>query len=510
MTQAYGGRLRAFLAQNTVNRGRSFLTGFGITALLQSSTATILMTLSFVRQAMIGLPAAIAIMIGADLSTTVVAQVLSLDLSWLSPMLIIVGFVVATKSGRGSKNANVGHMLTGLGLILLALTLLRAAVDPLKDAPLLLDMLTGLAAEPLLAILFSAMLTVLMHSSLATVLLYSSLAIQGVIGADLGILLIMGANIGSTVIPFMLTYNDGAAVRRLTTLNLLMRGGLVIVLLPFVHQIAELSALMSDDPARQIVNLHTGFSLLMAMLALPFVQAIARFGYKVIRPSAKKRGDSDSLYLNEGMLDKPTIALAGAAREALRMADLVESMTGKAFEALKTHNESLLAEAKAHDEKLGKLFNGIKMFLSRLQHDALNAEETRQVQRIMAFATNLEHCGDIIQHSMADTILKKVNAKDSFSPEGWDEIRGFHKAVMENMQIAQSVFISTSTQLASEMIETKKRLKRLEFESRRKHFNRLSEQQPQSLATSGIHIDLMRDLGRINSHMTSIAYETME
>ena len=509
MTQAYGGKLRSVLAQNTSNRFKSFATGFTITALLQSSTATILMALSFVQQSLIALPMGIAIVMGADLSTTIVAQVLSLDISWLSPFLIIIGYVLAVKSERGSKGANIGHMITGLGLILLALALLRDSIEPLRDAPLLVQMLDGLRSEPVLAIAFSAILAVILHSSLAAILFYSSMAVQGIIPLELSILLVLGTNIGSSFIPFMLTYGNGGSVRRITTVNLLLRGVLTVVSVLCIPLIVKVSFLISENPAQQIVNLHTGLNLAIAVLFLPFVGTLTKLSYKLIKPGKGNRSDNGTMYLDETALDKPTIALAGAARETLRMADLVENMTEQVFEAMKAHNQALLNEVKERDNKLNELFGTIKIFLARLKHDALNSEETLQVQRILTFATNLEHCGDIIKHSLYDTVHQKIEAQDLFSPEGWEEIKTFHKAVVDNMQIAQSVFISQSIQLAGEMIETKKRLKHVEFDSRRKHFNRLSQQQPQTLATSGIHVDLMRDLGRINSYMTAIAYETM-
>jgi phosphate:Na+ symporter len=509
MTQAYGGQLRGFLAQGTSNRFRSFLSGMGLTMLTQSSTATILMTLSFARQSLIGLPAALALILGADLATTLVAQVLSLDVSWISPILLIIGYVTAARSERGSKGANIGHMITGVGLVLLSLTLLREAVDPLRDAPLLIEMLEGLGSEPALAVLFSAILAWILHSSLATILFYSAMAFEGIISPELGVLLVLGANIGSAFIPFLLTYQDGPIVRRITTLNLIMRSIVLLGLVPFVPLIIDISSLITDEAGRQIVNMHTGFNLVICLIYLPFVQILAKIAYKHLQNKASTGNESDIMYLDENALDKPTIALAGAARETLRMADIVETMTKQSFEAMKNHDEKLLRRARESDQKLDVLFDKIKLFLSRLKHDGLSAEETAQVRRILAFATNLEHCGDLIENSLTDLVEKKIASKESFSPEGWEEIRTFYEAVIENMHTAQSVFISQSTKLAGELIEAKKHLKQVEFESRRKHFNRLSEKQPQSLATSSIHIDLVRDLGRLNSYMTAIAYETM-
>lgn len=507
ITSVFGGNVRAILSSSTSNRFKAFATGFGITALLQSSSATALMTLSFVKSASISLTAAIAVILGADLSTTIIAQILIFDLSLLSPALIIIGSM--TLSSEAPKRKAIGNALIGLGLILLSLTMIREVVAPLKDSTLLIQILESLQGEPILAILFSAILTWLMHSSLATILFYTALISKDIIGLDLGILFVLGANIGSACIPYIATYSQGAAVRRLTSLNLLMRGIIVALTIPFLTPIAAALQDLTTDSARQIVITHTGLNIALVLIFLPFTQKLATLGYNLIKDTHKDRAASSAHHLDESALDKPTIALAGATRETLRMADFVESMTIKAFEALQTNNQGLLKEAKDTDNQLDDVFQSTKIYLTRLKHDTLTQAETAQMEKIMAFATNLEHAGDLIQHSMSDTIQKKIEARENFSPEGWLEIKEFYNAVIDNIQTAQSVFISHCSQLAGEMIENKKHLKQREFQSRRKHFNRLSEKQPQSLATSTIHIDLMRDLGRINSYVTSVAYETL-
>lgn len=507
ITNAFGGNLRAILSSSTRNRFTAFGTGFGITALLQSSTATALMTTSFVKNAQISLTAAIAITIGADLSTTIVAQILIFDLSLLPPMLLICGTAALTRDN--TKTKAIGNALIGLGLILISLSMIRDITEPLKDSHLLVEILQGLSKEPPLAIIFSAILTWLMHSSLATVLFFAALTSQGIITLPLALLFVLGANIGGAFIPYIATYKEGTAVKRLTTLSLIMRGIVIVLAYPLIPLAESLITQITADPARQIVIAHTGFNVILVILFLPLTHILTKLGYALIKENISTQSNRDSYYLDESTLDKPTIALASAMRETLRMADLVETMTDQVFSAIKQNDQQLLEQAQGKDNQLDDTFRAIKLFLTRLKHDTLTEGETAQMEKIMAYATNLEHCGDLIQHSMSDTVKKKIATRDKFSDEGWKEIKDFYKAVIANMQTAQSVFISSSIELAGEMIETKKQLKQTEFKSRRQHFNRLSKQEPRSLATSTIHIDLMRDLGRINSYVTSVAYETL-
>lgn len=465
------------------------------------------MTLSFMNRNMLALAAALAVTLGADFSTTIIAQILIFDLSWLSPLLIIVGAILVKRFDGGSKYKSMGMALVGLGLMLLSLSMIREFSAPLKDSEILVEILQSLNGEPILAVLFAGILTYLLHSSLAMVLFYASLASQGLIPAELGILLVMGANLGSACIPFIASLKDTRAALRLGAGNLAMRGAMVLLLLPFASLLVTLmEPLMTGDAARQIVMFHTAFNGFLAIAFLPFVQTLAKRAEQII---PDKRVGSGSEHLTQEALSKPVMALSGASRVTLQMSDLITEMFEKSFQAIRANNSSLVQEAKQMDEKLDGLFNQIKFYLTQLEQNSMTAAELHQYRRIMAFATNLEHSGDVIQNSMSETILQKIELQEKFSAEGWVEIKNFHQTVKDNMQTAQSVFMSQSLSLAEEMLETKKQLKELERISRRNHFNRLSQRKPQSVATSGVHIDLMRDMGRINSYMTSIAYETV-
>ncbi len=506
--QHFGGELRNVLSYSTKNRIKSFLTGLGVTALTQSSTTTILMTSNFLDKKMIGLAAALTVTIGADLSTTIIAQILTFDLSWLSPALLAGGLFLSSKSR--TKTAAIGQCFIALGLALLALTLIREASEPLKDSELLVEILESLQQDPVFAVLFAAALTYVLHSSLATVLFFASLAGQGVLALDLSLYLILGANLGSSLVPFVATYKDGTEKRRLTVGNIIMKVccvALLWFLLPFC--VEQLNA-FTDDRARQVVIAHTGFSVVLAVLFLPLVTPMKHLMIKLIPNTPNKEGDENGiLYLDENSMGRPSVMLAAATRETLRMADLIETMLIKAFNAIKDNDALLLEEARVTDTLIDRIFRTIKDHLTQLDHDQLTAKEEVQYDAILSFSTHLEHCGDVMQHSMSKTIEKRINSKDMFSPEGWGEIKGFYKTVVANIETAQSVFISRSVELAEEMIRTKKELKRIELESRRNHFNRLSRRLPQTLATSDIHIDLMRDLGRINAYLTSVAYDTL-
>lgn len=509
-TRAYGTNLKHIISRSTNNRVKAFFSGVGVTALLQSSTATTLITASFIKKSMITTAAALAVIIGADLSTTLIAQILTFDLSWLSPILIIIGTILRIKEQHGGKSKHLARASIGLGMMLLSLSMIREISEPLKHSDVLPLILAPLQNEPVLAILFATLFTWLVHSSLAVVLVFSSLAANHIVSLDLGLYLVLGANVGGALIAYAATYSDGAKVRRITTGNLFMRIATLIVCFPFLHFIAGHLLTLDPSPARQIVHFHTGFNFALALIFLPITNFVAQKLERFIPEPPKPTGEDAPLYLDEGQLDTPTIALAGASRETLRLADLVQQMLEQTMEAM-IHGDSRLAQrARSTDKKVDSIYKEIKSYLTRLKHESLSSVESARYEQIITFATNLEHCGDIIEKSLIELVQKKIKKQTNFSHEGWLEIKDFHAHVLKNCQTAQSIFLSQSTDLATELIDEKKGLKHKELESSRKHFKRLRQGEPETIATSSLHLDILRDLRRVNSYITSVAYTILD
>lgn len=485
----------------------------GVTALLQSSTAAIILLISFVKRHKVSLGGALAVVIGADLATTLIAQVLTFDLSWLSPALIAIGVIGNTFWQKIPRMAHVSQIIIGLGLMLLSLALIRQAASPLAGSEILPLILYPLQYDPVMAVLIAALLTWILHSSLAAVLLFASFGASGVIGVELGLLLILGANLGGAIIPLVVTFNEGMHARRITLGNLMMRIVTLIGCFIFLDEIAAwLNQLTPGDSARQFVNFHTGFNLLLALIFLPLTPLMARILEKAL-PKKKKLGvqkEHHPQYLDEKALDTPVMALAAGARETLRMAEIVQDMLESSIEAFKQNDETLLKQISRRDNTVDKLYAKIKLYMTKLTREALDAEESRRYMHIITFATNLEHVGDIIDKSLLELARKKIRNKERFSDAGWSEIKTFHANVVENMQIAQTIFLSEDSELAQQLIEEKKRVSRAARASSEMHFGRLSAGLTASLATSSLHLDIIRDYRQINSYVTSVAYEILK
>lgn len=510
-SRAYGTNLRSAIAAGTKNRFLSFASGAAVTAILQSSTAAILITLSFVSKGFMTVSAALAVVIGADVATTLVAQILTFDLRWLSPVMISSGVVVFSLYQEGGRIQHIARVMIGIGFMLLALTMIREISQPLKTSEVLPLILAPLETEPMLAVCFAALFTWIVHSSLATVMLFATMAGHSVISLKLGIALILGANIGSAIIPLISTYKNGARVKRITVGNLGMKVVIVAACIITMPAILELLPRYLPGTAdRQIVNFHTAFNVALALVFMPFVKLYAQMLLKLFPENKDAQDDGAPAYLDATALDTPVIALAGAARETLRMAEIVERMLEKTIAVLEKGNDEQIAQIRAMDNRVDRLNHEIKFYLTRVSQESFDPKEADRYIQILTFSTNLENCGDIIDKNLMELATKKMRKQEKFSEKGFAEIKEFHAKVLKNMRMAQSIFLSEDPELAARLVENKRSVREAEIESSRSHFNRLRNRLTESMATSDLHLDIIRDLRRINSYITSVAYTIID
>lgn len=509
VTRAFGAQLRRLLAQGTASRPRAFALGVFVTAILQSSTATSLIIAGFAGRTMMTTAAALAVLLGADVGSTLVAQVLAFDLSLLSPLFLMVGMGVFLGVQRNPYR-QMGRAGIGLGLMLLSLTLIVGASEGLRDSALLQQVMQGLANEPLIAFLLAVLLTWLAHSSLAMVLLFLSLAGSGIIPLQLALVLVLGANVGAAIGPVAITSGEGALARRPALGNLMMRGVGALVALAFIPQVMELLALLGGSEARQVVNLHTAFNLALALVFLPLTGLVASLLARMLPESEIAESEGRPRHLEADALSTPSVALANAARETLRLGDMVESMLRQSIEVFRRDDSRLMKELSASDDEVDRLQEAIKLYLTRLSREEMEEQESQRHTAILTFTTNLEHIGDIIDKNLMELASKKIKNRYSFSDSGLADIERMHATVTSNMKLALNVFISEDATLARELLDQKVAMRELELETAERHYERISQGLAVSIETSALHLDVIRDLKRINSHLTSVAYPILE
>ncbi|RED49683.1 Na/Pi cotransporter family protein [Aestuariispira insulae] len=508
--RAFGNGLQAFLSHWLRNRFAAFGAGLGVTALVQSSTATCLMTADFAARGIVALPVALAIMLGADVATSLIAQVFSFDISWLSPILLFGGFLLHASS-KGKRPQNAGRIFIGLGLILLALGLIVASSEPLRASPTVPVIVGALDGEPLIAILLAAVLTWLAHSSLATVLLVCSLAATGAIPVGLALTLVLGANFGGALPPFLATLHGPREGRMVAVGNGLFKLTGCVIALPLLGLIQPYLATFDPDPVRMAVNMHTLFNLGLAVLFLPVVGLAAKLVERLIKDQDEGQPQEmhqRNLGYEEGL--DPAISLANASREVLRMGDLVDAMLADSMAAVREGGDpEVIAEIARRDDQIDRVYEAVKLYLAAVRRESLDEQESLQCGEIMAFCTNLEHIGDIAEN-LVDLAVKKEKRGLRFSPEGESELDQLFRRVHNNLRLALGVFISGEMSHARKLIQEKDEVRNLEKVAAENHYQRLEQGRPEAIETSAMHLDIIRDLKRINAHLTSVAYPILD
>jgi phosphate:Na+ symporter len=510
VTRAFGVELRKAVSIGTKNRIVGFFSGIGVTALLQSSTATTMIVTSFAGQGIITTVGGLAVVLGADVGTTIVAQILAFDLSWLSPVLLIAGYICYEVKDQSTTIRQMGRILIGLGLMLLALFLIKQSSAPLKESDILPLILAPLNYDPIFAILVGALLTWMFHSSLAIVLLLMSMVHNDVMELHLGLLLVLGANIGGVIAPLLSSLRDPPEATRIPLGNLIMRVvgvGLVLVNLEYFQH--WLNWLL-DDKARMIVTFHMMFNIAVAILFLPLLDIVHQLTRLIIPQRDDVPDISKPKYLDDRVLDTPTVALTNAARESLRIADLLDVMFQDAWLAIKSNNKAMVDKAQATDFVIDKIYKSIKAYLVRMGSESMTKDESRRHFQVLNFATNIEHVGDIIDKNLLALAEKKIRDGKHFSPEGEKELDELFNMVLDSVRLAQTVFISGDARLARQLVEDKALIKKAEVQASINHMARLQAGVKETENTSDLHMDIVRDMRRINSMMASIAYPILE
>ena len=507
--RVFGANLRQMLARSISNRFTAALSGIGVTALVQSSTATSLIVSSFVGQGLVSLPLALAVMLGADVGTSLMTVVFSFDLSWLSPLCIFVGVVLFLS--RPETNAGrFGRVLIGLGLMLMALKLVGTSTQVLTQAPAVRALLESLGSDLLLEITVGAFLAVVSYSSLAVVLLTATLVSTSVIASDVALGLVLGANLGSGLLAVVTTARSAIEVRRVPLGNLMFKVLGVAIAAPFVSLWLRHARPYLGEPASVVVMFHLAFNLLVGIAFIGWTQVVAGWVEKLLPKPQKSSLDSRLPHLDPSALTTPSLAISCAAREALYQADMVETMLRGMLEVIRKDDLALAEALRKMDDTVNELYSTIKYYLTKISREALDEHESRRWTDIISFTINMEQIGDIIERVLLDIEDKKIKPRRQFSEAGMAEIVELHERLTDNLRLGMSVFLNGDVRDAQKLLEEKARFRDLERAYASSHLGRLSANTLQSQETSSLHIDLISDLKRINSHICSIAYPILD
>lgn len=502
-----GPHLRRILSALTESRLRSFTSGIVLTVVSQSSLATALMVIGFMSAELVRGPQTIAILLGANVGTTLTVQLLAFRIYDYAVALVAIGTCLYLFT-RERATQGAGQGILGFGLVFLALKLMSEAVLPLKQSDGMKLLMGLLADSPFISLLVSAAVTVVLQHSAATLGIALVLATQGVLPIAQALPIVLGANLGNSVVPLIVTGGHLEA-RRLAVANLLMKSALALVALTLLSPFGWLVALTSQEATRQIANAHTLFNVALSVLFLPLTPWIARLVESIL-PLRNEAAVFRPKYLQKGLLDSPALALGEAARETLHMGDVVAGMFRDSITAFENNDDALCLEIRDRDDQVDILDKEIKLYLIRLSADGLTPEEGKRKMAILGFVHELENIGDVVARNLVELARKRIHKQYQFSKEGWAEIQDFHGKVAENLDIALAAFTNSDRELARKLLRHKEYLGDLERALRQCHLDRLEAGVRESIETTSIHLDVLSNVKRINSHLTAVAYPILE
>jgi phosphate:Na+ symporter len=511
VVRAFGDRLRNAIGRATANPVKAWATGMGVATAMQSSSATALLVVSFADRGLIALAPALALMLGADIGSTLAVQILAFKPTWLSSVLLIVGVPLFTASGSATVR-QVGRIVIGVALMIISLGIIVGASEPLRESPTLVYVLEAISGDLGLAFVFGAVIAWLAHSSLAAVLLVIALSSSGVVAIPFGVAFVLGANVGSAFIPMGIAFRTGGATaRRILIGNLVFRITGSVSLLALMMSFAIPLGFLGADPARALANVHTGFNVLLAIVFLPLTYLAAKLLERIMPDAHTDEGTVTRVrHLDEAALDRPAVALGAATREVMRIADTVQLMLQESINTFADGDERRLEEIARLDDEVDRLQEEVKLYLTKLTRQPLTEEDSRRCFDLILFTTNLEHAGDIIDKGILRLAARKKRNNLAFSQEGWAELQALHQRVVDQMRLAVTVFVTRDLDMARELVVEKDRFRDAERLATESHLQRLREGTLASIETSALHLDLLRDLKRITAHLTTAGYPILE
>ncbi len=509
--RTFGARLRSILGNALKTPARALLAGLGVTALLQSSTATGLMTAGFAAGGLIDLTPALAVMLGANIGTTLIVQLLSFDVAAITPVLILVG-VLMFRRGTNPQTHDLGRAFIGLGLTLLALHQLLELMTQYEDQPSLRLLLGAVSTAPLADVLLAAGVTWAVHSSVAVVLLVMSLASKGVVPPDAAFALVLGANLGSAINPVLEGASGGdPAARRLAVGNLINRGVGVVLGLVLLQPVGRLVVTVETDSARAVADFHTAFNLALALAFFPFLAPYAALLKRMFPDPAPLADPSQPLYLDEAAKETPIVALGAAAREALRLVDALEKMLLGAREALVQGDRRQITDIRRFDDVIDRLDTAIKTYLTSLHEDDLSEADRRRLDQILTFATNIEQAGDVVDRNLLPHAAKGAKRGLAFSKADEADLVAMMDRLIVNLRTGASLFMTEDPRAARLLADEKQIFRDAEAAAMRTHFERLRNGRHDPTEPSALQLDLLRDMKLINSHLVAAAaYPVLE
>ena len=503
--RAFSSQMRQWLKLTTGNRLTAAMTGVGISIMLQSSTAVALLLASFMPASAMSVSMGLAIILGADLGSAIVVQILSSRISLLTPLLLLSGVFFFMRTNRRVLR-QIGRILIGLSLIFVSLGMISEASAPLANNAAIKNIFIYLSDDLLTGFVLAAFLAWMMHSSIAAVLLFATLAANGVLPLNAAFAMTLGANLGGSFIAVFLTLKSDINIRKVVLANLLLRGGGALVALALIHEFDIINHIFGATSQLKVLNFHLVFNA--AVLLAGVILLTPASGFAAILLPEKQDADELSMrsVLDLSVQNEPARAFACVRRELVDMGNRIENMLRDAMDLFENYDENIAERLRAEQRNIAKNAFDLRVYLSGIRSDDPNEDTSTRAFDFAGTATNLESGADAIGRKIVTLAKRMHHDRTHFSEDGRHELMDFYDKVLRNIQQGILVLMSEDVETARELVAQKEMIRELNQKLERKHLTRLRQGLTETIETSAIHIDLLRSLKVLNTGFAMIAY----
>ena len=510
LQKSAGSKLKRIIELLTSNVIMGVLVGMVVTMVIQSSSATTVMVVGFVNAGIMSLTQAIGVIMGANIGTTITAQLVSLDVDFLAPVALGIGIVIYMFSNK-PKHKNIAEILIGFGILFTGMDFMKEAVKPLAGYQGFTDMLLSFGHHPILGVLMGFAITAIVQSSSASMGMLIALASQGLIPITAALPILYGENIGTCVTSLISSIGASRNARRAAIMHLTFNvlGSMIFMFILSKPIVAIVTAIDPTDAARQIANAHTLFNILNVIVLLPFNKLIVKLALKLVPETKGEQDDDDKVvkYIDDRMIETPSIALANIVKETLRMGEKSKESLNAAMDGIVDKSKEKIELSFKREKLINELQKSILNYLLKLSKASLNEDSRETVDALFNTVNDIERIGDHAEN-IAELAKDIVDLEISFSDVGIGELKDMYNKVVSTYTYALEAMRTSNVELACKVIKMEEQVDMMEKSCRANHMNRLNSSSC-SIESGVIYLDIISNLERVSDHAVNIAQQVI-
>ena len=510
LQKSAGSKLKRIIELLTSNVIMGVLVGMVVTMVIQSSSATTVMVVGFVNAGIMSLPQAIGVIMGANIGTTITAQLVSLDVDFLAPVALGIGIVIYMFSNK-PKHKNIAEILIGFGILFTGMDFMKEAVKPLAGYQGFTDMLLSFGHHPILGVLMGFAITAIVQSSSASMGMLIALASQGLIPITAALPILYGENIGTCVTSLISSIGASRNARRAAIMHLTFNvlGSMIFMFILSKPIVAIVTAIDPTDAARQIANAHTLFNILNVIVLLPFNKLIVKLALKLVPETKGEQDDDDKVvkYIDDRMIETPSIALANIVKETLRMGEKSKESLNAAMDGIVDKSKEKIELSFKREKLINELQKSILNYLLKLSKASLNEDSRETVDALFNTVNDIERIGDHAEN-IAELAKDIVDLEISFSDVGIGELKDMYNKVVSTYTYALEAMRTSNVELACKVIKMEEQVDMMEKSCRANHMNRLNSSSC-SIESGVIYLDIISNLERVSDHAVNVAQQVI-